>query len=71
MAGSVTVQSALTQFLSTDSLDRHRRKVCSRLMDCRTARMGGMEMRCDPLQSTNRALLRLPGPALSAMPESG
>jgi hypothetical protein len=47
MAGSVTVQSALNQFLSTDSLDSHRRKVCRRLMDCRTARMGGMEMRCD------------------------
>lgn len=47
MASSVTVQSALNQFLSIDSLDSHRRKVCGRLMDCRTARMGGMEMRCD------------------------
>lgn len=47
MAGSVTVQSVLNQFLAKESLDSHRRKVCSRLVDCRTARMGGMEMRCD------------------------
>jgi hypothetical protein len=47
MNGSVTVQSALSQFLVKESLDSHRRRVCSRLMDCRTARMGGMEMRCE------------------------
>jgi len=51
MTRSVTVQSIMNQFLSTDSLDSHHRKVCSRLMDCRTARMGGMEMRCDHCQA--------------------
>lgn len=47
MTGAITVQSVLNQFLVTESLDSHRRKVCSRLIDCRTARMGGMEMQCD------------------------
>ena len=47
MTGTLTVQSILERFLSGQPLDRHRRKVCARLTDCRTARMGGMEMRCD------------------------
>jgi len=57
MTGAITVQSVLNQFLVTESLDSHRRKVCSRLIDCRTARMGGMEMqlinaRCAPFITT-------------------
>jgi hypothetical protein len=51
MAGTLSVQSILERFLPGQPLDRHRRKVCARLTGCRTARMGGMEMRCDHCQA--------------------
>ena len=51
MAGTLSVQSLLARFLPGQTLDSHRRKVCARLTDCRTARMGGMDMRCDHCQA--------------------
>ena len=51
IAGTLSVQSILARFLPGQTLDSHRRKVCARLTDCRTARMGGMEMRCDHCQA--------------------
>jgi len=51
MAGTLSVQSILARFLPGQTLDSHRRKVCARLTDCRTARMGGMDMRCDHCQA--------------------
>jgi hypothetical protein len=47
MASALTVQTILDRFLPEEPLDGHRLKVCARLTGCRTARMGGMEMRCD------------------------
>jgi hypothetical protein len=51
MAGTLSVQSILARFLPGQTLDSHRRKVCARLTDCRTARTGGMEMCCDHRQA--------------------
>ena len=51
MAGALSVQNILARFLPGQTLDSHSRKVCARLTDCRTARMGGMEMRCDHCQA--------------------
>lgn len=51
MAGTLSVQNILARFLPGQTLDSHRRKVCGRLTGCRTAQMGGMEMRCDHCQA--------------------
>ena len=51
MAGTLSVQNILARFLPGQTLDSHSRKVCGRLTGCRTAQMGGMEMRCDHCQA--------------------
>lgn len=47
MGEAATVQRILNRFLDPDSLDAHRRKICSHLQACRTAALGGLTWRCD------------------------
>lgn len=47
MAEPATVQHALARFLDPGGLDGQRRRVCSRLLGCRTEAMGGVARHCD------------------------
>jgi len=42
-----TVQAILRRFPSTERLDGQRRKICTRLVACRTAALGGLRWQCD------------------------
>ncbi|HCA02918.1 IS91 family transposase [Vreelandella alkaliphila] len=46
MTKTATLQQALTRFLDPAGLDRHRQRVCTHLLACRTEAMGGMVLQC-------------------------
>lgn len=45
--GEVSVQGILGRFLHDEVLDAHRRKICRRLLSCRTEALGGLTWQCD------------------------
>ncbi|MEJ6654685.1 MAG: IS91 family transposase [Pseudomonas sp.] len=48
MASKASVQQALRQFLpDPEKMDVQRQRVCRHLLQCRTAAMGGQQLRCD------------------------
>jgi hypothetical protein len=54
MAEPATLQHVLMRFLDDTTLDRQRRKVCTRLQACRTEALGGMRLQCDRCETEQR-----------------
>lgn len=54
MSESVTLQRILDRFADDSRLDPRRRQVCRHLQSCRTAAMGGLQLRCDQCDSAQR-----------------